>query len=480
MRFEYSQPLPDLVPIELVDAWRRGNVATFLGAGVSMGSGLPSWSGLMDGLRSELPDIPSDTDLPTVAYYFELARGRHRLLEVVTRAVRGGQPNKLHRAIAELEPQLILTTNFDGLAEQALRERGAPAAVASLDHELPFLSSDAPCVIKLHGDARNPETLVISSRDFELYEATRPGLARYLASVLQTKTILFIGYSVSDPTFRMLLRRARHEAGDLGRNSYAVTFAPSTLEQMELRARGITCIDLGAAAADPTAIAAAWVNRLRQSASVEPRQPTAGTQVILGKHDRARRIASEIDALVQSSLEEDRTIRMRQGFGALSLADVEYPADPEYSALLRNERDAVLRALATGCEVRLIISRRPLFSSDLVKHTPEDVVLARRLQARCARLVERIEEILASAAPGRLIVTCSGASSFADIAIGSRVVLRGVRTDSSSGYEVTVVSDSANDVSAYLEQFDAELALLAGSPTVSSMTQGSGLWQRRR
>ncbi len=77
---------------ELLQGWLDGDVTVFVGAGASVGSGLPTWKDLLALLASEIDDLPPDTDLPTAAYYYELAFGRRQLVSVLTNALRRGTP----------------------------------------------------------------------------------------------------------------------------------------------------------------------------------------------------------------------------------------------------------------------------------------------------------------------------------------------------------------------------------------------------
>lgn len=417
----------------------------------------------MQSLRDELPEPAGEVDLPTVAYYFELVHGRQRLLELVARAVRGGAPNAIHRAIAALRPRQILTTNFDRLTEQALRDEGLDVAVAWDDANLPFVHGTPHVLAKVHGDAASPTSMVISSPDFELYEVKRPAMTRYLGSSLQTRTVLFLGYSASDPNFRMLLARIRSELGGVARNLYAATFEPTALQRRELEARGITCIDLHTDRAhDRTLVTARWLDTLRDALVAADADEPPQTETIRGKRERTRRLVAEVKRFASDETRSSRVIRMRQGFSALSLGDEEYPDDGEYTDLLRAERDALYGALDAGCEIRLVVSRRPLFSSDLKTFTQRDSALARRLRARCRRLAEVLEELAQQPQPRRILVGYSDAANFAEIALGDDVLLRGARYDSASGYDLTSLVRTSSEVRAYCSDFDAAFSSLTG------------------
>ena len=161
----------------------RGVYAVLLGSGISRASGIPTgWEVTLD-LVSRLAVLQGDNPDPAPeAWYYEkygkepdysdlleeLAKTpaeRQQLLrdywEPNEQELEEGQkqPTVAHHAIASLAAQgfikVILTTNFDHLMENALRDAGIePTVLSSPDHvhgALPLIHTKC-CVIKLHGD----------------------------------------------------------------------------------------------------------------------------------------------------------------------------------------------------------------------------------------------------------------------------------------------------------------------------------------
>jgi len=48
------------IPRELVEQFAKGNGAIFVGAGLSIGAGLPGWGDLVSRLAAEIEDCPTD------------------------------------------------------------------------------------------------------------------------------------------------------------------------------------------------------------------------------------------------------------------------------------------------------------------------------------------------------------------------------------------------------------------------------------
>ena len=161
----------------------RGIYALLLGSGVSRASGIPTgWEITLDLVR-KLAALHGDNPDPAPESWYHEKYGKNPdysdLLDQLTRTpaerqqlLRGyfepneqeredglKQPTEAHRAIAALAAQgyirVILTTNFDHLIENALREAGVePIVLSSRDQihgALPLIHTQC-CVIKLHGD----------------------------------------------------------------------------------------------------------------------------------------------------------------------------------------------------------------------------------------------------------------------------------------------------------------------------------------
>jgi hypothetical protein len=259
------------IPRELVEQFSRGDGAVFVGAGLSIGAGLPGWPGLIRPLaRAVGARWPADeTDLTTVhllsaAQHYENQRGRHALIQHLrdTLDTVGVQPTPVHRLLASLPARVIFTTNYDDLVERALQDAGRSLHVVVSEPELSFWSQERVQVVKLCGDLARPESIVVTQRDFSTYFATHPRLAERLRTTLESKTALFLGYSLRDPFFNQIWDHIGLDFGSLRKWGVAVLFDVHPLEADDLRGRGIHVVGLDARDRDRTALLAEWLNAL--------------------------------------------------------------------------------------------------------------------------------------------------------------------------------------------------------------------------
>jgi hypothetical protein len=110
---------------EMGNALSRGEGAYFLGSGISAGSGLPDWLGLIQDIARPLGiKIMKHDDLPRIAQYCVNADNGNRGPRIgrLKRALspRAQHANPYHAAISRTNVTTIWTTNFDILIERAL------------------------------------------------------------------------------------------------------------------------------------------------------------------------------------------------------------------------------------------------------------------------------------------------------------------------------------------------------------------------
>ncbi|MHA5053041.1 SIR2 family protein [Streptomyces sp. SD15] len=287
------------VPLELAEQFGRGNGVLFVGAGLSKGAGLPDWQGLVRGLAEELPGCPSGADHRDIAAYYELEFGRNRLVQRIRDQLDTLhlQPTHVHHALVELPVPLVVTTNFDDLIEMTYRAQRKPYNAVTRAVDAGFWSSDRVQIVKIHGDLAHPESIVITSNDYEGITTDRPSLVRLLSATLQTRTVLFLGYSVTDPDLRILLTQLRQETGDYRRNLYSVQFDAPALAVKDLERRGVRVINLALAGRSPNDVLLTWLTELNQRAL---RHAPAPSQAEPGRPRSDTRLSDEVMGLLRS------------------------------------------------------------------------------------------------------------------------------------------------------------------------------------
>lgn len=201
---------------ELTTAIREKRSILFVGSGASAGLGTPTWSGLVSEIGRQLgyeSDVFASLGASylTVAEYYRLETGgigplrswmdRNWSVDDSTLA-----KSQLHSLIVDLDFPIIYTTNYDRLIENSYKLRGLPyhKIINIKDFSTTYTGSQ---IIKFHGDFDDDNSLVITESDyFERLNFETPLDIRLRSDVLG-KSILFIGYSLSDINVRLLLYR---------------------------------------------------------------------------------------------------------------------------------------------------------------------------------------------------------------------------------------------------------------------------------
>ena len=258
---------------ELAEAIEKDNAVAFVGSGISMqpgtpnGGKLPNWEEM---LRTLANGCSGSQDEKIKAVNDAIDAGRFLNAATLIRDILGGDeeaddrfkkriirqienrgtPTQAHKLLVEIGFWVIVTTNYDLLIENA-----QDLLVAKRRYELrriPYSNSQSnqiaeniqhhkPFIFHLHGDISNPKDIVISWHDYNKLLAHNPSV-KSLAVLLKSSTILWIGYSHSDPDLNLVTAEL---------SSYGISggYQLVTVDDYELdaicRARKITPIPIG-------------------------------------------------------------------------------------------------------------------------------------------------------------------------------------------------------------------------------------------
>ncbi len=213
------------IPGGLIEQIKRGNGVLFIGAGLSKGAGLCDWEELVRPL-GETIGCPRNTDLLKVAEYYEDVNGRTALLDYIIEHTNtaGRGPTENHRLLAALPIKIWITTNYDDLLEKTLEEAGKPFHKVVRDQHLPLISADRHTLIKMHGDRQLSDTIIITENDYHTYFRKYLLVKAQLTVLAASSTLLFVGYSMSDPDFNQIYAEVAFYLQEHQRKAYAILF----------------------------------------------------------------------------------------------------------------------------------------------------------------------------------------------------------------------------------------------------------------
>ncbi|HZN94418.1 MAG TPA: SIR2 family protein [Myxococcales bacterium] len=241
------------VPASLVRHLRGGRCVLFAGAGLSAQAKLPSWGKLLgdmvQAVGAEDPDEEGSAELKKLfdaGRYLDVAdECKERLgagyAEILSRTLQvgAGPVPEAHRLVMELPFAAWITTNYDKLLEQAHFQvrGGVPKTLTHLDADTfgTLLFDGAPFILKAHGDVDKPESLIFTTRDYREIIHANPAFNAVFSAILLTRAVLFVGYSLNDPDFRLLLDRQLTTFKKFVPERYAVMAGVGEVEREVLR-----------------------------------------------------------------------------------------------------------------------------------------------------------------------------------------------------------------------------------------------------
>lgn len=239
---------------ELVDAVRDRRSILFAGAGVSMAVGLPSWSQLIEHMRAELELGPDETDADyqTLAEYYRLQQGSigalrswmDRTWSVSEERV---AKSRIHELLVALDFPILYTTNYDNNLEVAYRHHNRDFIKIVSARDLTRAREGQSQIVKFHGDFEDDRSLVLAETDyFDRLEFDSPLDVKFRADTLG-RTLLFIGYSMSDMNIRLLLHKLQRTWAQSGRQqdrppSFVYVSRPDRVRDAVLEQWGITVL----------------------------------------------------------------------------------------------------------------------------------------------------------------------------------------------------------------------------------------------
>lgn len=205
------------------NALENEKLVIFVGAGISKNSGVPTWGHLVREYAKKLnytqclschfkTSYCKDTcqhkyhfstdeyiKIPQYFYSQDMSNKHQEYYQVLKNQFHHDfQPNILNNLIISLQPEHIITTNYDHLLDNYNYE------VIKSDRDL-LKASSSHYLIKMHGDIDDLENIVFKEDDFLRFSHTHTLIELYIKSLLIDHTFLFVGYSLNDYNLKMFL-----------------------------------------------------------------------------------------------------------------------------------------------------------------------------------------------------------------------------------------------------------------------------------
>eukprot|EP01129_Flabellula_baltica_P000295 TRINITY_DN10327_c0_g1_i1.p1 TRINITY_DN10327_c0_g1~~TRINITY_DN10327_c0_g1_i1.p1 ORF type:complete len:891 (-),score=167.92 TRINITY_DN10327_c0_g1_i1:34-2706(-) len=238
---------------ELVSHLDAKRLVTFVGAGLSMNSGLPSWKDLINYMASKAHIHPPTDDSDSFLYTAQDIKSQ--LGNAFGGTLKDGlgyttssrpNPSVTHYLLSRLSTSHVITTNYDLLIEDTYRYLKTPGFVVSKSSDVAKvpISSVHTNILKIHGDINDPDNVVFTHEDYDNYFEERPAVSTLLKGLLFNRSFLFLGYSLRDPNLHSLMDEVSSVLKDAQRHCYAIIFEGGENEIRNWKEKGLQVIKL--------------------------------------------------------------------------------------------------------------------------------------------------------------------------------------------------------------------------------------------
>jgi hypothetical protein len=205
----------------IIDRIRKKECCAFVGAGLSRPARYPSWSGLLDTLKTESEDVLGRRINDAHLDYYDRAEKYREILglgnyrNIIQREF-DPENNKqpwlpVHLDLVEMPFVSYITTNYDCVIENAYRKMGE-APIYSFYPLFPISHLRDRQIYHIHGiidHSRLPETqdsIVLTRSDFDEAYDQDSNLIKLITCLYTELTLFFVGFNVRDPSMMRILR----------------------------------------------------------------------------------------------------------------------------------------------------------------------------------------------------------------------------------------------------------------------------------
>lgn len=220
-------------PQRLIDTAARKSLVLFVGSGVSascrnsQNQAPPTWEKLLthladaihltevdSGQRATFDRLIKSRQLLDAAELLKYSANQHSLtsdlIRALKEAVQGPSsdpflPSDWHKSIGDINPSVIITTNYDKILDSTHGFTYAISSYANEDVDSQIRSNE-PIIVKLHGSIDEPSKIILTRSDYARLHRDGSTALDVVRALMWTRTFLFVGYSLSDPDLQALLQ----------------------------------------------------------------------------------------------------------------------------------------------------------------------------------------------------------------------------------------------------------------------------------
>ncbi len=220
---------------------------------------------------------------------------QERVVKQIERIERG--PSQIHRLLVNLPFVGIVTTNYDLLLTEADSDRNFKPAITHQNASLRAKLRER-FILHLHGHVSDPESIIITRQGYDYIELKDDKVRQFLASVFQTKSVLFIGFGFADEHIDEILRDLK-DKGVLGESTVFALIPGSLTDRVlheNLRFRSINPIYIADTGDHGVREMQVWLESLRRALTRIDSSQLQSVTILKPKY-----LVDQIESLLASS-----------------------------------------------------------------------------------------------------------------------------------------------------------------------------------
>ncbi|WP_197070585.1 SIR2 family NAD-dependent protein deacylase [Aeromonas allosaccharophila] len=114
-----------------------------------------------------------------------------------------------YKALMDLSPKTIITTNYDRIPDRAGNGKYRIHTNKNASEASRNFANEKNIVFKIHGDITEQSSIVLKTTDYQKIINNNESTRNLLNSLLSTKKLIFVGFSLSDPHIEVILEKIK-------------------------------------------------------------------------------------------------------------------------------------------------------------------------------------------------------------------------------------------------------------------------------
>lgn len=234
---------------KIIELIRREDVTLFVGSGCSIASNAPSAKELADKFWPLLEPAYQDDDIKsslqdvTENLVIQEGANRTKLNKVLVDTFTSLTPSTFHDLLPRIPHfHTIITTNYDFLIETAY-SFDLSQVIAS-DPELVNTDSRKVQLLKIHGDTKHLEDIVITKSDYRHFlESPKNSLLwSRITTEFTSKHIVFVGYSAEDQNILNLIEHIKKKTSGSIKQMFLISPSLKKAQEKRMKDMGVSII----------------------------------------------------------------------------------------------------------------------------------------------------------------------------------------------------------------------------------------------